>query len=189
MSVVEEVTDLFNACGQAAYHGEAVSQTEHALQAAYLAEQDGAADALVVAALLHDIGHLIHGLPENIAQRGVDGRHEEAGAAWLSRHFGPDVTEPVRLHVAAKRYLCAVVGQYLAQLSPASKLSLTLQGGAYAPSEVAVFEQEPHYREAVRLRRYDDQAKVAGMSVPPLEHYRDRVEAAARLVAAAEEGR
>jgi phosphonate degradation associated HDIG domain protein len=189
MNVVEEVNHWFSVCGRAAYHGEAVSQTEHALQTAHLAEKDGAPDALVVAALLHDIGHLIHGLSESIAEAGEDGRHEEAGAAWLSRRFGPEVTEPVRLHVAAKRYLCAVHREYLARLSPASRLSLTLQGGPYASSEVAAFEHESHYRQAVRLRRYDDQAKVPGLFVPPLEHYRDRVEAAARPVASAEEGR
>ena len=108
MQIVEEILDLFATKGASAYHGEAVSQAEHALQAADLAEQEGSPDALVVAALLHDVGHLLDGQDEDLAIRGVDGRHEEAGGAWLSRHFGPEVIEPIRLHVAAKRYLCAV---------------------------------------------------------------------------------
>ena len=107
MSIVDEIMDLFARRGEAAYHGEAVSQTEHALQAAELAELEGAPDQLVVAALLHDVGHLLDGQDEDLANRGVDGRHEEAGRAWLSAHFGPEVTEPIYLHVAAKRYLCA----------------------------------------------------------------------------------
>ena len=140
MRIVEEILELFAARGAAAYHGEAVSQEEHALQAAELAEREGAPDALVVAALLHDVGHLLDGQDEDLAVRGVDGRHEEEGCAWLSRHFGPEVTEPIRLHVAAKRYLCAVDPSYLAGLSPASRLSLKLQGGPMNPDEVAAFE-------------------------------------------------
>ena len=129
MTIVQTIMNLFDRRGATAYHGESVSQAEHALQAAYLAEQSQAPDALVVAALLHDVGHLLDGQDEDLAGRGFDGRHEEAGCAWLATNFGPEVTEPIRLHVAAKRYLCAVSSSYLDGLSPASRLSLSLQGG------------------------------------------------------------
>src|SRR5215467_6081740 len=99
MTITDQIASLFNTHGHNAYFGEGVSQLEHALQTAWLAERAKAGPALVVAALLHDIGHLVHGLPEDIADRGVDGHHEGAGAAWLQSHFGPEVTEPVRLHV------------------------------------------------------------------------------------------
>src|SRR5580658_149933 len=144
MSIVDEIMDLFARRGEAAYHGEAVSQTEHALQAAELAELEGAPDRLVVAALLHDVGHLLDGQDEDLAHRGVDGRHEEAGGAWLARHFGPEVIEPIRLHVAAKRYLCAVDPTYLDGLSPASRLSLSVQGGPMRAEERAQFEANPY---------------------------------------------
>jgi gamma-butyrobetaine dioxygenase len=177
---VDALLRLFATRGEAAYHGEAVSQTEHALQAAHLAERDGAADAAVVAALLHDVGHLLGRLPEDLAGRGIDGRHECAGAAWLARLFGPEVREPVRLHVPAKRYLCATEPAYLASLSPASLRSLGLQGGPLGPAEVAAFERQPHWQVAVRLRRWDDAAKVPGFAVPGLAHYRPRLEALLR---------
>lgn len=180
MTTIDEILTLFATRGDEAYFGEPVSQQEHALQAAWLAEQEGAPDTLVVAALLHDIGHLAHGLAEDIAEQGVDARHEEVGEAWLASRFGPAVTEPVKLHVAAKRYLCAVDSGYAGQLSPASVRSLELQGGPFTPAQVREFEQHRYYREAVRLRRWDDQAKVPGLVVPGLEQYRGRLEAAVR---------
>jgi phosphonate degradation associated HDIG domain protein len=178
MSIVDTIYALFAAKGDSAYYGEAISQQEHALQAAYCAEKEGATDSLVVAALLHDIGHLLHSGPEDIADRGIDARHEAIGQLWLSRHFGPEVTEPVQLHVAAKRYLCAVDPAYRSRLSPASVQSLALQGGPFTVAEARAFEANPYYREAVRLRRWDDEAKVPGLSVPDLPHYRARIEAA-----------
>jgi gamma-butyrobetaine dioxygenase len=190
-TIIDEVFELFGNRGHAEYHGEAVSQREHALQAAALAEQEGAADHLVAAALLHDIGHLLSGLPESIATEGIDGRHERAGAVWLARSFGPEITEPIQLHVAAKRYLCAVDPQYQAHLSDASIRSLGLQGGPFRTEEAAEFEANPHFRAAVRLRDWDDRAKVPGLDVPGLEHYRAVLEAvvarrgAARSVARA----
>jgi gamma-butyrobetaine dioxygenase len=180
MDVVDVVVRLFAVGGEAAYFGEAVSQAAHALQAAHLAEQAGADDALVAAALLHDVGHLLHGLPEDLAERGIDGRHEQGGADWLARHFGPAVSEPVRLHVAAKRYLCTVEPDYLAGLSPASRRSLELQGGPFDAAGVRSFEAEPYFRDAVRLRRWDDEAKVPGLAVPGLDRYRGRLAAVAR---------
>lgn len=182
MRNVDDILDLFRRRGDSAYYGEAVSQTEHALQAAHLATREGSVDALVVAALLHDVGHLLHDQGETVAERGIDARHEEAGERWLAARFRPEVTEPVRLHVAAKRYLCAVDPDYAARLSPASALSLKLQGGPMRPEEVAAFEENLHHREAVRLRRWDDAAKVAGLSVPGLDAYRERLAAAMRGV-------
>jgi phosphonate degradation associated HDIG domain protein len=178
MKIIDEIIDLFQRHGDAAYHGEAISQTEHALQSAALAEWQGAPDTLVVAALLHDIGHLLDGQDEDLADRGLDGRHEEAGCSWLAAHFGPKVTEPIRLHVAAKRYLCAVEPAYLAGLSPASRLSLSLQGGPLEAEKCADFESNPLYHDAIRLRHWDDTAKVPGLKVPGLEYYRARLEAA-----------
>jgi [1-hydroxy-2-(trimethylamino)ethyl]phosphonate dioxygenase len=181
MRIVDDIMDLFARRGSAAYYGEAVSQTEHALQAAELAAQEGAPDHLVVAALLHDVGHLLDGQDEDLADRGLDGRHEEAGYTWLAAHFGPDVTEPVRLHVAAKRYLCAVDPAYLAGLSSASRLSLSLQGGPMDAEECADFESNPLYHDAVRLRQWDDTAKIPGLKAPGLAYYRRRLEAAVRV--------
>jgi phosphonate degradation associated HDIG domain protein len=172
------IVRLFQERGAAAYLGEPVSQTEHALQAAWAAEQAGAGSALIAAALLHDVGHLLHDLPEDCAEHGVDDAHEVRGARWLARHFGPDVAEPVRLHVPAKRYLCATDPAYPGRLSEASVRSLKLQGGPLTPAEVARFRAGPHAEAAVALRRWDDQAKVKGLATPDLEHFRPHLEAA-----------
>jgi phosphonate degradation associated HDIG domain protein len=176
MDVVETIADLLETRGRAMYFGEAVTEAEHALQAAHLAETEGAEDALVAAALLHDIGHLMHRHGEDVADRGIDGRHEDIGHAWLTRRFGPSVAEPVQLHVAAKRYLSATDATYLGQLSPASRQSLDLQGGPFTAAEVESFERGPFFREAVRLRYWDDAAKVPGLAVPAFDHYRPLLE-------------
>jgi len=172
MNVVDEIFDLFARRGEEAYFGEPVSQLEHALQTAFQAEQANAPDSLIAAALLHDIGHLLHKLPEDIADQGIDAKHESIGGGWLARHFSPAVAEPVKLHVTAKRYLCAVERAYQARLSPASMQSLALQGGVMDAAAVHVFEQNGFYRDAVALRRWDDEAKIIGLAVPPLEYYR-----------------
>src|SRR5262245_46888748 len=177
MDIIDRIFTLFREKGNGAYFGEAITETEHALQCAHLAERSGSAPELVAAALLHDVGHLLHGLPEDAAKRGIDGRHEDAGALCLKASFGPAVVHPVRLHVAAKRYLCAVEPGYHAGLSEASRLSLRLQGGPMSPEEVRRFEQEPWFRPAVAVRRWDDAAKVPGLVVPGLEHYRPCLEA------------
>jgi len=148
-----------------------VTQQQHALQAAWQAERDGHNAAMITAALLHDISHLVHELGENAAEDGVDDQHEELGHAWLSKHFTAEVTEPVRLHVAAKRYLCAVEADYFAKLSPDSVRSLALQGGPMSPEEVAAFRALQHHEAAVQLRRYDEGAKVKGLTTPEVAHF------------------
>lgn len=170
------LTDMVAAKGADLYGGEAVTQEQHALQAAYLAEKDGQGAPVIVAALLHDVGHLFEPGFERAMDLGKDGRHEDIGHAFLKRWFGPEVTEPVRLHVAAKRYLCATRSGYFESLSPASVHSLSLQGGPMSPDEVAAFERQAHYEAAVQVRIYDDLAKDAGRKTPPLGHFLSYVE-------------
>jgi phosphonate degradation associated HDIG domain protein len=174
---MEDIADrflaLFAARGEEAYFGEGVSQAAHALQSAALAEAEAASEPLVAAALLHDIGHLVHQRGEDVAERGIDARHELIGAKYLSRFFGPAVVEPVRLHVDAKRYLCATDPGYYDGLSPASKRSLALQGGPFDPAAASDFIDRANGREAVRLRLWDDQAKIVDLKTKPVEAYRD----------------
>jgi len=170
-SIGNVVATLFQSRGDSEYGGEGVSQREHALQAALLAQQAGANEALVAAALLHDIGHLLHDLPDDAPEQHIDDVHENRAAAWLTHHFGPHVTEPVRLHVAAKRYLCAVDPDYLNELSPPSVTSLRLQGGPMSVSEIAQFKTSSHYSSALRLRRWDDAAKVPSLVTPSVEEF------------------
>ncbi len=167
-AVVEEIEEIFQKHGQEHY-GEGVSQIEHALQCAFEAKEAGAAEALIAAALLHDIGHLIE--LEKDDEFGVH-RHNRSGAAYLARHFGPEVTEPVRLHVDAKRYLCAVEGDYFGRLSQASVHSLEMQGGPMSEDEAAAFREQPGWEDAVALRRWDDLGKVVGREVPGFAAYR-----------------
>ncbi len=176
---VTEIERMFARRGDEGY-GEGGTQTEHALQAAQIAEREGRPGAQIVAALLHDIGHLMHDLPEDIADQGIDTQHESLASAWLSQHFGPEVSEPVRLHVAAKRYLCHAAEGYHDRLSEASKLSLRLQGGPMSAEEAARFRGEQFLQEALDLRRWDDEAKVVGAATPDLAHYRPMIEALLR---------
>ena len=129
-ALIQEIADLFARRGREMYAGEPVTQTEHALQAALQAEESGADAALITAAFLHDVGHLLHDLDEDCAEDGIDDKHEALGAEWLSQHFGFEVVEPVRLHVAAKRYLCAVDEDvFRSTVSDASRLSSAIAGG------------------------------------------------------------
>ena len=176
MSVTSEIVNLFSSRGTAAYFGEPVSIVEHSLQAAHFAQRDGAGDALIVATLLHDVGHLIHDAPDDIADWHSDAQHELAGSSWLSQWFEPLVTDPVRLHVAAKRYLCATSPSYFDRLSPASVVTLRLQGGPMTKAEQEVFRAEPNFRDALRLRLWDEQGKVAGLVTSSLADYRDLIE-------------
>jgi phosphonate degradation associated HDIG domain protein len=171
ISDVDDLIDLLNARGGNAYFGEPVSILEHSLQAAHSAELDGASPAAISAALLHDIGHMLHGLDEEIAHRGQDGMHEEIAAMYLSRWFGEDVTMPIRLHVPAKRFLCWQDQEYLARLSPASIQSLALQGGPMNDEQAAAFLRNPFAQAAIALRHWDDEAKVPGLRVPDAAYY------------------
>jgi phosphonate degradation associated HDIG domain protein len=158
------IGEIIEGKGHRLYGLSAINQRAHALQAAWLAEQAGCDAALITACLLHDIGHMVHDLGQDPARDGIDDRHEERGQAWLAHWFGPEVTEPVRLHVAAKRYLCATEADYFAKLSPDSVRSLALQGGPMAEPEVAAYRANPHAEAATMLRRFDERAKVKGLS-------------------------
>ena len=179
---MNELLALFASPAARRMYDEEVTELDHALQAAALAHADGAPDHLVAAALLHDVGHLVSDdnvpLDEDLAE---DFHHERVGARYLARWFGPEVTAPVALHVAAKRYLCAVEPGYLDDLSPSSARSLALQGGPMSPAEVEAFERLAHHEAATLVRRWDDRAKVAGLAVADLDAYRSLL---ARLASA-----
>jgi gamma-butyrobetaine dioxygenase len=162
--MLEELTALFAGPGAAGYLGERVTIGVHMRQAGALAEAAGAAPALVAAALLHDVGHLTGG---------DDARHGLAGASWLAAWFGPAVTEPVRLHVAAKRYLCAAEPGYLGLLSAESVRTLAAQGGPMTAAEAAGFEAGRYFADAVAVRRWDEAAKDPAVTPPPFGHFED----------------
>ena len=183
-NIVDEIAELFATTGGAAYLGEPISMTAHMLQSAQVAELDGATPALIAAALLHDIGHLVHGIadgaPDETTDRGIDTVHEEAGARWLARAFARGVTEPIRLHVAAKRYLCATDPSYLELLSAASVHTLHLQGGPHTDGEADAYAALPFATEGVRVRRWDDVGKAPDAVVPDFEHFRPLLESLVR---------
>jgi phosphonate degradation associated HDIG domain protein len=168
--IVLMIFDVYNNVGHRQY-GESVTELEHALQTATFAMQFNSSDAIVVASLLHDYGHLQHDEGEDVASHGVDMRHEDLGVIKLKRFFGPEILEPIRLHVAAKRYLCHKSKAYIDGLSPASRLSLQIQGGPMSADESAEFESNPFYKSAVELRRFDDMGKVSGMKTPTLDNF------------------
>lgn len=157
MDPIQQILDLYRLYGNKPY-GEKVSQIQHAVQVAKLAEKNNASEDLIAAALLHDIGHLLFNV--SMAEMHLNDRHEILGAQLLNRWFGTGVSEPVKLHVMAKRYLCATNQGYYATLSPASKESLELQGGAMNdPRHFAAFERNPYFDQALDLRFWDDQGK------------------------------
>lgn len=168
----DKLFDLMHQRGQGLYGLSAVTQLEHGLQSAALAAERKLGNAMIVAALLHDVGHLVVGDDVNLAAQGIDDVHEESGAGLLEQLYGKAVSEPVRMHVAAKRYLCAVDQSYYDKLGEDSKQSLEVQGGIMTSDEVAEFEQRPYYADAVELRKIDDEAKVPGLATPDLEAYR-----------------
>lgn len=174
---VEEVLALYEGWGGQRYD-EVVTQTDHAIQTAAVARAAGADDALVAAALLHDVGHLLAMADPDgsTAPAEVDLAHEARGAAWLADVFGPEVTGPIAGHVAAKRYRCAVDPSYAAGLSTGSTRSLSLQGGPMDADEVRAFEATDGWRAAVALRGWDDDGKVEGLEVAPLPSYRELLE-------------
>jgi len=169
-SILDRLEQLFTTRGTELYLGEPVTIAEHMLQCAALAQAQGAADALIAAALLHDIGHFT--AREDEGSGVADWKHEESGAAILEGHFPPVVVASVRLHVAAKRYLCATGTRYFDKLSGASKHSLSLQGGPMSASEAAMFEALPYHREAIRIRLWDDWGKEQGRKTPGFGDFR-----------------
>jgi phosphonate degradation associated HDIG domain protein len=179
-TIGDEVALLFAKRGVGAYFGERVSMLEHMLQAAHFAEAEGAAPQLVIAALLHDVGHLVEDVPDDIADWHDDAKHEEVGGRWLAGRFGPEVSDPVRLHVPAKRYLCATDPSYFSQLSEASVITLKLQGGPMNATELRAFESEPFFKDAVRVRKWDDMGKVSNLPTRGLDEYRGMLEKIAR---------
>ncbi len=173
---LQDIAQLFADKGGEQYTGEPVTQLEHALQSALLAEQEGADDALVTAALLHDLGHLLHDLGATPTLQGVDDVHQYRALPFLRGLFGDDVLGPIKLHVDAKRYLCATRPEYFASLSDDSKRSLALQGGIYSAGQAQTFIRQPGAEAAVRLRIWDDLAKTEGLPTPPLSHYLQRAQ-------------
>jgi [1-hydroxy-2-(trimethylamino)ethyl]phosphonate dioxygenase len=148
---------------------------EHALQCASLAKENSASDALITASLLHDIGHILHDLPDDAPDNGIDDFHENLAAHFLKQHFPPAVSEPVRLHVAAKRYMCTVEPTYFEKLSPPSVQSLEIQGGLMNEEELWAFEQNPFHQDAIQLRRWDDMAKDPDWKTEPIEAFAERI--------------
>ena len=171
VSSAKEMIEILESRGGGSYFGEPVTVLEHCLQAAYFAAKSGAGSEQTIAALLHDVGHLLHDEPEDVAEQGEDMRHEELGQQILAEHLPPAVTEPVRLHVTAKRYLCFADPSYLGVLSPSSLLSLELQGGPMQEQEAQTFLVQPYARQAIELRHWDDQAKIPGLPVPAAKEY------------------
>ena len=169
--VVDQIVGLYKAKGARAYEGEGVTQLEHALQSAQLAEREGAPPELVCAALLHDLGHLLNDRGDTPTLRGIDDLHQYAALPFLRPLFPEAVLGPIRLHVDAKRYLCASRPEYYDALSEDSKRSLRLQGGVFSAQQAKRFIGQPYAREAVRVRLWDDAAKVAGAPTPDLAHF------------------
>ena len=174
--VTQQILSLFEKHGSSMYGGEAVTQLEHALQCAELARQHNATDELITASLLHDIGHLLHDLPDDASDKGIDDMHELLGESYLTEHFKLAAVEPVKLHVQAKRYLCATESGYLETLSEPSKISLEFQGGVMSEMEVAAFEKNQFYQDAVVLRRWDDLAKDPNLVSPSIETFTNAIE-------------
>lgn len=170
-NIVDFIGDIFLRRGAESYLGEEVTMSEHMLQGAYLAEQAGAGDTLVAAALLHDIGHYTNEFEEDALANGQDNYHETAGARVLEPYFPEIVTDCVLYHVPAKRYLCATDAKYFGQLSAASVHTLNLQGGPMTPDEVAELDKNPNLAAILQVRRWDDGGKVKGLQTPDFTHY------------------
>ncbi|MEX0285198.1 MAG: HD domain-containing protein [Paracoccaceae bacterium] len=170
-TIVAFLADIFERRGAESYLGEAVTMSEHMLQGAYLAEQAGSADEMVAGALLHDIGHYTNEFGDDYIDQGIDNLHEEAGAVVLAPFFPSAVTDCIKYHVAAKRYLCATDPAYFDRLSEASVKTLHLQGGPMSDAEVQDFASNPNLDAILQVRIWDDQGKVAGMETPDFHHY------------------
>ena len=175
-NIVTKLLNLLETKGSNIQYGnENVTQLEHALQCAELAEKNNFSKEIITAALLHDIGHLLYD-GEDPIHDGKDGYHENLGAEYLSTYYGEEVTRPIKAHVACKRYLSAVEEGYYEILSEASKISLEAQGGPFTKEEAEEFIKKPFMKNAVELRRFDDQAKVLNKETPSLEHFKNYLE-------------
>ena len=170
-NIVAFIEDIFERRGADSYLGESVTMSQHMLQGAHLAEQAGADEAMIAAALLHDIGHYTNEFPDDALAQGIDNHHDEAGAAVLAPYFPERVTDCVKYHVAAKRYLCATDSEYFGLLSPASVHTLSLQGGPMSDDEVADFGGNPNLDAILQVRRWDEAGKDPEMETPPVQHY------------------
>ncbi len=168
---LQDIERLFEERGGEQYSGEPVTQLQHALQTAARGEAEGASDALVTAALLHDLGHLLHDLGKTPSMQGLDDVHQYRVLPFLRGLFDDAMLDAIKLHVDAKRYLCATRPDYHASLSDDSKRSLLLQGGIFSDVEAASFIAQPAARDAVSLRLWDDLAKDADKPTPPLSHF------------------
>ncbi len=176
LNIVNHIEDIFNRRGAESYLGEDVTMAQHMLQAAQFAEEFGAADSLIVAALLHDIGHYKNEIPETALAKGINNYHEEAGANFLEDYFPLSVIEPIRQHVCAKRYLCAVKSDYFERLSPASVHTLNLQGGPMNENEVKEFEKNAYLDDCLKLRYWDEDAKDPERIHPQFSYFRALVD-------------
>ncbi|MCG8546263.1 MAG: HD domain-containing protein [Alphaproteobacteria bacterium] len=180
MTIVDELSEIYATKGRETFEGDRrVTQTSHGLQTAMIAEQEGAPAAMIVAALLHDIGRIINPKDREITDGGGDAKHEEVARAFLEPWFGPEVTMPIKWHVAAKRYLVATDPAYAKRISPGSTRSLAGQGGVSSDEEAAAFIAQPYAEEGVTLRRWDDRAKRPDdeIETPPFEHFIPYIEA------------
>lgn len=170
-NIVDFIGDIFSRRGAESYLGEQVTMSQHMLQGAFRAEESGAKDELIAAALLHDIGHYTSEFPEDALEKGVNNHHDTAGAAVLAPFFPKLVVDCVRHHVAAKRYLCATDPGYFDRLSEASVHSLRLQGGPMSEDEVTAFRKNPNLEDILQVRFWDEDGKDPDLETPPFEHY------------------
>ena len=175
-NVVDYIADVFARRGAESYLGEDVTMAQHMLQAAQAAERAQASSELIVAALLHDIGHYSNEIPDSALMKGTNNYHEEAGANFLAEFFPLSVTEPIRHHVAAKRYLCATDPEYLSRLSEASVYTLKVQGGPMSPDEIVAFEKLPYLDSCIQMRIWDDEGKDPDRPHRDFSHYRELVQ-------------
>lgn len=176
MSTFQEIVELFGAGVGAEYLGEPLTLTEHMLQAAHLARTEGAEPTLVIAALLHDVGHLLVVDPMKAQESNMDAHHDEVGADWIAQRFPLSVSEPVRMHVDAKRYLVSTDYSYRSKLSSASLHTLELQGGLFSEAESNNFLDNTWAKAAISVRLWDDRAKIPDLEVPGLTSYRTFIE-------------
>ena len=173
MRIVDEIINKYQN-NHSLYIGEKVTITEHMIQTAMLSEENHSSESLICACLLHDYGHFIIEDPDRLVSKSIDGKHEDIGFNFLNNYFRPEVVEPIRLHVQAKRYLCREKS-YWSALSEASKVSLKLQGGVMNDNEAKKFISFKFHDKAILLRKYDDEGKIPNTKIKKIEEYRDLI--------------